>query len=167
MLLKCEVKRLQIGDASTVFRSERPVALETGIVYIFGEPPKDDPDRNIRAIRAIYEAPKTGVSSANDDVRFYALGLAPNVARISVRFWEVSTVAGVAAHIRQHFDDLQIIRSDFDSSYFSLFRLLVSTATLGKTENILPNMAGDLMRSVLRGTPYPRSLLQSVIGRIR
>jgi CRISPR-associated protein Csd1 len=49
----------------------------------------------------------------------------------------------------------------------SLFRLLVSTAIQGKPENILPNLGGDVMRAILEGSPYPQTLLQAAIRRIR
>ena len=133
-------QRLQIGDTSTVFWSERSSILETAIPDIFDDPPKDDPDRNTRAIRALYESPRTGAFEAGTDSdRFFVLGLAPsskNAARIAVRFWHVSTVAGLATEIRRHFDDMQIVRSKFERPYFSLFRVLVSTAVRGKIENV-------------------------------
>jgi CRISPR-associated protein Csd1 len=160
-------QRLQIGDASTVFWSERETAMETAIVEIFDEPAKDDPDRNIRAVRALYEAPRTGMYNDDGASRFFVLGLAPNAARLAVRFWHVSTVAELATHIRRHFDDLEIIRPEFERQYFSLFRLLVSTAVLGRAEKIAPHLAGEVMRSVLQGSPYPYSLLQAVVLRIR
>ena len=168
LLVRDSIQRLQVGDASTVFWSQRPTLLETTIVDIFGEPTKDDPDRNIRAVRSLYEAPNTGIlQRESGSTKFFVLGLAPNAARIAVRFWHVSTVAELATHIRQHFDDLEITRPEFQPRYFSLFRLLISTAALSKADNILPNLAGDVMRAILQGTAYPRSLLQAVILRIR
>lgn len=168
LLARDSTQRLQVGDASTVFWSQRPTPLETAIVDIFGEPTKDDPDRNTRAVRSIYEAPRTGILYGElGSTNFFVLGLAPNAARIAVRFWHVSTTAELATHIRQHFDDLEIIRPEFEPPYFSLFKLLVSTAPLSKADNILPNLAGDVMRSILQATPYPNSLLRAAILRIR
>ncbi|MGB7543540.1 MAG: type I-C CRISPR-associated protein Cas8c/Csd1, partial [Burkholderiales bacterium] len=43
LLRKDSTQRLQVGDSSTVFWADQPSELETGIVDIFGEPPKDDP----------------------------------------------------------------------------------------------------------------------------
>jgi CRISPR-associated protein Csd1 len=167
LLARDSIQRLQVGDASTVFWSQRTTILETTIVDIFGEPTKDNPDRNIRAVRSLYEAPKTGILHDEGSTHFFVLGLAPNAARIAVRFWYGSTVAELATHIRQHFDDLEITRPEFEPRYFSLFRLLISTAALSKADKILPNLAGEVMRAILQGSPYPQSLLQAVILRIR
>jgi CRISPR-associated protein Csd1 len=38
---------------------------------------------------------------------------------------------------------------------------------LGKSENIPPNLGGDVMRAILSGQPYPLTLLQNAIRRIR
>ncbi|MGB7541864.1 MAG: type I-C CRISPR-associated protein Cas8c/Csd1, partial [Burkholderiales bacterium] len=99
--------------------------------------------------------------------RFFVLGLAPNAARIAIRFWHNATVADMATRVRQHFDDLAIVRAEFDPPYPTLFRLLVSVATQGKAENIPPNLSGELMRSVLAGLHYPQTLLAAAVRRIR
>lgn len=168
LLRKDSAQRLQVGDASAVFWADKSTEFETGVVDIFGEPTKDDPDRNTRAVASLYKAIDQGLLE-NDEgkVKFFALGLAPNAARIAIRFWHHSTVADMAQRIRQHFDDLAIERAPHDPPYLSLFRLLVSVATLGKADNIPPNLGGELMRSVLADLPYPQTLLAAAVRRIR
>ncbi|MHB1590020.1 MAG: type I-C CRISPR-associated protein Cas8c/Csd1 [Sulfuricella sp.] len=168
LLGKDSSQRIQVGDASTVFWADAPDELETGFLDLFGEPSKDDPDRNVKAVESLYRSVETGsFATDSDTTRFFVLGLAPNAARISVRFWQTGTVAEFAGRIRQHFDDLKIDRASYDSPYLSLFRLLVNTATLGKADNIPPNIAGDIMRAILAGLPYPATLLQAAVRRIR
>ncbi len=168
LLTRDSMQRIQVGDASTVFWAEKSNDLESGVLDIFGEAPKDDPHRGARAVISLYNAIENGVfARAEGKTRFYVLGLAPNAARIAIRFWHVSTVAELAIHIRQHFDDLEIVRPIFEKPYLSLFRLLVSTAAQEKAENIPPNLGGDIMRCILAGAPYPQTLLQAVVRRIR
>ena len=168
LLRKNSRQRMQVGDTSTVFWAEKPSDFETSIVDIFGEPPKDDPDKNTRAIASLYGSINTGLLSSTDgEVRFYVLGLAPNAARIAIRFWQVATVAELALRIRQHFDDLDIVHGDKQLPHLPLFRLLVATATQGKADNIPPNIAGETMRSILSGQPYPYSLLSAAVRRNR
>ncbi len=85
----------------TVFWADKPIELETGVVDIFGEPPKDDPDRNVRAVTSLYKAIDHGLLE-NDEgkAKFFVLGLAPNAARIAIRFWHHSTVAEMADRIQ-------------------------------------------------------------------
>lgn len=168
LLRKDSTQRLQVGDSSTVFWADKPTELEIGIVDIFGESPKDDPDRNVRAVASLYKSIDNGLIEKDEGkTRFFALGLAPNAARIAIRFWHNATVAEMAARVRQHFDDLEIVRAEFDPPYPTLFRLLVSVATQGKAENIPPNLGGELMRGVLAGLPYPLTLLAAAVRRIR
>jgi len=161
-------QKMLIGDATTVFWAERSVALETEIVDIFGEPPKDDPDRGINAVKSLYVSVETGAFAADEGQgRFYVLGLAPNASRIAIRFWIVDTVAAMARKLVQHFEDLKIVHGPRDKDVLSLFRLLVSTAVQGKSENVPPNLAGETMRAILEGLPYPQTLLQALVRRIR
>ena len=168
LLRKDSPQRLQVGDASVVFWADRPTDWETGIVNIFGEPPKDDPDRNVRAVENLYTAIKHGtLENEEGQAKFFVLGLAPNAARIAIRFWHHGTVAEMAGRIKLHFDDLTIERSQRDPPYLSLFRLLVFVATQGKADNIPPNLGGELLRSILAGLPYPQTLLAAAVRRIR
>jgi CRISPR-associated protein Csd1 len=161
-------QRLQVGDASTVFWAERVSALEGLLADLFGEPAKDDPSRNADAVRSLFRAPETGARPfEGDTTRFYVLGLAPNAARIAVRFWYVGTVGEMADAIRRHFEDIEITHATFEPDVLSLFRLLVSTAALGKAENIRPNLAAAVIQSILTGAPYPRELLGAAVQRSR
>jgi CRISPR-associated protein Csd1 len=168
LLRRDSPQRLQVGDSSVVFWADKPTDFETGVVDIFGEPPRDDPDRNVRAVASLYKAIDLGLlENYEGKAQFFTLGLAPNAARIAIRFWHHGTVAGMAVRIRRHFDDLAVERSPRDPPYLSLFRLLVSVATLGKADNIPPNLGGELMRSILMGLPYPQTLLAAAVRRIR
>jgi CRISPR-associated protein Csd1 len=168
LLAKDSRQRLQVGDASTVFWADKPSPLEDQFADIFAEPPKDDPDRNVRALKALYEAPRQGIAPVKDEqTRFFVLGLGPNAARIAIRFWHVGTVAELAKTIQQHFDDLAIVRPPFEKPHLSVFRLLLATAVQSKSENIPPNLGGAVMRSIMECLPYPNTLLQGAIRRIR
>jgi len=168
LLAKGSSQRLQVGDASTVFWAEAPHELETALPDLFGESPKDDPDRGADALRALYRAVETGrFAVGSDDTRFYVLGLAPNAARIAVRFWETAPAIELARRIKRHFDDIAVARSPRDPEHLSLFRLLTATAVQGKADNIPPNLGGEVMRGILEGLPYPATLLNAAVQRCR
>jgi CRISPR-associated protein Csd1 len=161
-------QRMQIGDASTVFWSDRKTRFENDFSFFLAEPPKDDPDAGNRRIKNLFESPKTGgYLEDSGDEKFFVLGLSPNAARLAVRFWLKGTVAECAGNIRKHFQDLEIVKPKGEPPYYSLWRLLVNTAVQDKSENIPPNMAGDFMRTILTGSPYPATLLQAVLRRIK
>lgn len=163
-------QRVQVGDASTVFWAEQPCDFETLVPDLFGEPPKDDPDRGVRALDALYRSVHTGhFVTDEDNTRCHVLGLAPNAARIAVRFWQTGTAAELGARLRRHFDDLDVARGSNDPRYLSLFRLLAGIAVQGKADNIPPRLGGDVVRAVLTGVDvaYPAALLTGAVGRCR
>jgi CRISPR-associated protein Csd1 len=161
-------QKLLVGEDTLVFWAERPNRAEE-LFADWLQPDADDPKRGTEAIAALYQAPiKSGIRPLDqDDTRFFVLGLAPNNARLAVRLWNVSTVRELAANIRQHFDDLAIIRSPHDPEYLPIWRLLVATAAQGKSENIPPLLTGEVLRAILNGTPYPQMLLATTLQRIR
>lgn len=168
LLGKDSRQKLQVGDATTVFWSAKRTRLEEDVCAFFNEPPKDNPDQLVEAVRGLYKSVETGAhASDGDDTCFYVLGLSPNAARIAVRFWHCGTVAEMADRFCRHFSDMLIVHGPKDRDYVSLWRLLVSTAALGKSENIPPNLAGDTMRAILEDMPYPATLLQAVVRRLK
>lgn len=163
-------QRVQVGDASTVFWAEKPSDFETLVPDLFGEPPKDDPDRGTRALDALYRAIRTAHFVSDEDAtRCHVLGLAPNAARISVRFWQTGTAAELGVRLRRHFDDLEVTRAPHDPRHLSLFRLLTAVAVQGKADNIPPRLDGEIVRAVLSGddVPYPFGLLSQALQRCR
>lgn len=168
LLHKDSRQRIQVGDCSTVFWAENRHEIEDTFFELFGMPAKENPDQLNQAVRSLYAAPQSGTPPLEEDMtRFFVLGLAPNSARIAIRFWHAGTVGETARHIRQHFDDCAITHGPNQPEHLSLFRLLISTAIQGESKHIPPNMAGDVMKAILAGTPYPRSLLAATVNRIK
>lgn len=168
MLAKSSKQKLFVGDSTAVFWAEKAHPMEDVFADIFGEPAKENPAQDYKALIATFRAPEIGSRPGLDpNVKFYVLGLAPNAARIAVRFWYDGTVGQVADNIYRHFDDCSIVHGPSQPNTLSLFRLLVSTAAHGDSKNILPNLGGEILRSILAGTPYPRTILPAAINRIK
>ena len=165
---------LTIGDASTVFwaeaaDSETAAAAEDFFADIMTPP---DDEQQSQKVFGILEQIAKGrplqeiAPDLSSDTRFYILGLAPNAARISIRFWLDTTFGQLAANLAQHWQDLALEPRPWKTAP-SVWRLLLQTAVLGKSENISPVLAGEMMRAVIGGTLYPMSLLAQLITRIR
>lgn len=158
---------IHIGDASTVFWSEKRSSFESDFAFFFKEPEKDDPDVGTQRVKALFDSVNSGAYLDDEgDNRFFILGLAPNAARIAIRFWQVGTISEFALRIRQYFNDFAIIKPAKEPEYYTIWRILVNVATQDKSENIPPNLAGEFMRSILDGTHYPATLLQACLRRI-
>jgi CRISPR-associated protein Csd1 len=167
-LLRFESRqKIRIGDATTVFWTERASPIE-GFMGVILDPRDDATD--LANVRLFLEAARDGKQLPDIDdpeLQFFILGLSPNASRLSIRLWHTSTVGDVSSKIGQHFRDLAIVRSERDPEFPGMWQLLKETAVRGKTEKMPPLLAGALMRSILTGAVYPQSLLSVLIGRIR
>jgi len=165
LLSKESNQKLQIGDATTVFWSEKPNFLENSFASLFGFSPKDNPDMETEAIKALYQSVHTGKLTDGGNTRFYVLGLSPNAGRISVRFWHQDTVDGLSQKIRNYFDDTDIHPKREKGC--ALMYLLCNLVLEGKADNLPPNLVGSVMRAILNDAPFPATLLHMAIRRIR
>ncbi len=103
------------------------------------------------------------------DTRFYVLGLAPNAARLSVRFFWQNSFGTLARNVANHYERLEIVQPAFDKRpTLPVGALLRETVNLNaRTPEPEPRLAGDLMLAILNDTPYPATLLYGVALRIR
>lgn len=172
LLGKDSQNKITIADSTIAFWSEKQTT-EINPEEIFPwviamqKSEKDDPDAGVNKIKKLFEAIQTGQLSSERTNHFYVLGLAPNAARISVRFWKAPSVEDFGKNIKQHFEDFDIIHGPKEQKYLSLYQILSSTALAYKMDNVPPNLAGAVIESIIDGTPYPQALLQQCIRRIR
>jgi CRISPR-associated protein Csd1 len=181
MLTKESRQKFQVGDATTVFWAEKKNVLEDVFADIFGEPAKGEPEQDYKSLVALFRSPETGARVELDPAtKFFVLGLAPNAARIAVRFWYAGTVGSIADNIWQHFDDLEMVKGQQPWHTLSINGLLCSTAIEsrdrskknliyhhGKFFDVAPNLAGDTMKAIMTCSPYPKTLLAAAIRRCR
>ena len=111
-------------------------------------------------------------SLLNPDMPFYVLGLAPNAARLSIRFFWQNSFGALARNLALHYERLKIVRRK-DDNFDALPIWWLVQETVRKTlpgarpAEANPRLAGDLLLAVLNDTPYPATLLNGVVLRIR
>jgi CRISPR-associated protein Csd1 len=131
-----------------------------------------DESREAEKVRSVLEKVRAGrpIADAAPDlakgVRFFVLGLSPNAARLSVRFFIEDEFGVIANRFARHQGAMRIEPPPKDESP-SIWRCLIETAVQRKTENIPPHLAGEWLRAILTGGDYPLSLLATVLMRLR
>ena len=163
--------RIQIGDATTVFWTERETVTESLFAEFLGgdiQAKKNtmtaEEDQVVHQhidtfLRILRQGGGAHVKELGDDpqTRFYILGLSGNVTRLSVRFWHVGSIGQMVDRLKTHYDALRIVRSrDTDPEFPPFWMLLRQTAR--EPKDIPPLLSGALLQSVLSGTPYPQAL---------
>jgi CRISPR-associated protein Csd1 len=128
----------------------------------------DDPNRNIEQVRKVFNAIYSGRLHTDLEDRFYILGLAPNSARIAVVYWAEIPLKEFAGKINKHFEDMVIADTRKEKRpYFGLRNILSAVSVDGKSDSVSPNLPEALTKSIFEGAPYPYTLYNACINRIR
>lgn len=172
-------QRMQIGDASVVFWAIADTSEEaSNAELMFADllSPASDDAREAAKLRCILDAVGKGRSlrdlglQLEDNTQLFVLGLVPNAARLSVRFWQTGSLVFFAQCLAEHYQDLHIEPAPWKNEP-AIWRVLNAMAPSrdgkAKAEDITPQLAGEVTRAVLTGSRYPRSLLTNVIMRMR
>lgn len=179
--------RIKIGDATVVFWADtsgsvgekEAAAAENFMAGFFTAPSRDaadDDDQEAARLNDALQLLRKGRPvedlqlGLKSGTQFHVLGLSPNAARLSVRFWLTDDFSAFALRLAEHAADLALKPEPFGwgAKPPSIQRLLVkTTALMEKFENIPPMLAGEVTRAVLAGARYPHSLLAAAIMRLR
>ena len=161
----------QLGDSMIVFWSES-AEEEYQAAFFEAADPKSD---NQEEIKGIFDNLKTGmpVSIGNftldPDQRFYILSLAPNAARLSVRFFYQDSFGNILKNLSAHYERMSIVKPSWESrEYMGVRDMLSETVNQNsKDKTPVPNMAAFVLQAILSGARYPASLYTDVLIRIR
>lgn len=160
-------REVRVGDTTVVFWSERPTPFEDDFGPALDDTAAEDQETldRLRGFFSRLLRALEGDKLDDADVPFYVLGLAPNAARLSVRFWMAGTVQQFAEKLGQHVGDLEMCGAHPDAPPLTTRRILDQTAR--ERKDVQPLLEGEVVRAVLTGGPYPQSLCSAVLRRIR
>lgn len=181
-------QRLKIGDAITVFWAESAnkqteVEAEEDFLGNLINPnseetasPTDGQETN--KLSSVLQQVAQGIPlqtlcpDLNPATKFYVLGISPNAARLSIRFWYATTLEEMAQHIACHYQDLRLEpKPPRFNGLPQIGQLTYETAPIrdgkAKADDISPQLAGGLARAIFTGQNYPQSLLAQVLMRMR
>lgn len=128
----------------------------------------DNPNKDIASVQKTFKSIWSGILPSSQNERFFILGLAPNSARIAVVMWYEGSLREFAGNILRHFEDMEIVDTRKDPKpYQGAFSILSSIALERKVENNPPNLAEALVKSIFQSSPYPISLYNACLRRIR
>ena len=171
-LINSTTNKKIVSDTTILFWSEKQdeeINPEEVFSWVLAAQKVDEnnPDKGVDTIEKFIDSIFTGQLPTARTTHFYVLGLSPNAARISVRFWKTPSVEDFGKNIKKHFDDFEIAHGPKEQKYLSLYQILSSTALQYKMENVPPNLADSVIESIIDGTPYPSTLRHQCIRRIR
>lgn len=160
----------RIGDTTVVCWAEgaEPEYNLISNFFLFGDPaPEQITTAELRStVNRLAQGLPCEEHQLDPGRRFYILGLAPNAARLSVRFFYNSSFGELMRNVSEHHKRLEIVGKSYDiTPLWALLRETVNMNTSDKSPS--PVVAGAVARAVFTGTAYPASLMEAVMLRIR
>ena len=166
----------RVGDVTLLFWAESGEDAYADALKRFGFGGGDEDDQyKEEDLKGLMESLAEGADVEWDGTRidpnmtFYILGISPNAARLSVRFFLRNSFGQFIRSVKAHYDRLEIVRPSFDPfDNIPVWRMLKETVNPNSMEKKpAADMAGDTLRAILTNTPYPATLLNGVTLRIR
>lgn len=104
----------------------------------------------------------------NPSNNFYILGISPNSARLSVRFFIQNTFGKVMENLLKNQQRMEMVKPGFEKfNYIPLWRILGETVNKkSKDKKCKPHLAGDVLNSIINDYNYPSTLYYGILGRI-
>lgn len=143
--------------------------IEEGIFELFGlENNEDNPDVGIDKIRKVFYSIYSGELQTTLNDKFFILGLIPNSARIAVTTWSEIQLTDFAKSILSHFEDMEIVDSRKEKKpYVGLYSMVKAIALNATPKEVPHNLISAIVKSIFEGLPYPETLYNNCIRRIR
>lgn len=101
------------------------------------------------------------------DHTFYILGLSPNAARLSVRFFLKNRFGAWLENIQAHEKRLEIVLPERVVRPYLPFWMILEEMKAPGGKDTIPPLTAALLQSILRNARYPDELLYCTIRRIR
>ena len=162
----------KIGDTTVLCWAEgaQPQYQTFILAALMGGQPKELSEDDVRAaVKKLAAGERVPELDLKPEQNFYILGLAPNAARLSVRFFYRGTFGDLMKNVNAHHERMEIIRPAYDKyATIPLWAMLRETVNPNSREkNASPVMAGAAARAIFTNGLYPAALLEQTMLRIR
>lgn len=160
-----------LGDSIIVYWAEAAKAEYQDVFLALLNPVKD----NQEEVHAVFEKLRKDEQIMINDIelnptqKFYILCLAPNAARLSVRFFYQSSFGDILKNLERHYERMRIIRPSWEENeYLGIEDMLRETVNMNsRDKKPISNMAAMVLSAILQDSRYPASLYTDTLIRIR
>lgn len=160
-----------LGDAMVVYWAESGKEEYQKCFFDILRPTKDNQKKLKDIFDSLKEDTKVYLENAEMDPeqKFYILALAPNAARLSVRFFYMNSFGKILQNIAEHYDRLSIVKPAWAEQDYLGIRDMLNETVNQKSKDKTPilNMSSLVLQAILSGSRYPASLYTDTLIRIR
>ena len=176
--IKSPQHHVRIGDTTVVYWSERgDTANSTLMSFLLGAQTEglslqlvdETQDAELESIMKSLSAGKVpSIEGLDQSAVFHVLGLAPNAARISVRFYERDTFGAMLENVMRHYRRMAIAHAPGQQDFLSPYWIVRAAENPNATKSVVSSeLGGALLRSILTNARYPESLYANIMLRLR
>lgn len=101
----------------------------------------------------------------NEAVEFYLLGVKPNSSRLAIKIFEHNSFGTMMQNIGKHHADMRLSPADKQIPLWLLGKALKSP--VASKDALPPDLSAKILQSILKGTPYPRYMLDTAVRRVK
>lgn len=177
-LLSDRQRKLQLGDATTVFWAEKLDQSYTDLFMCMlnnpdeiGEEAINEDRKTVETVKSVLKDGSQGIyndAGLDLETTFYILGLSPNAGRLSVRFFYRDSFGSFCDKIKQHYDDIAIYGGPKGRDHIKVWSLLNATvSSKSRDKKVNPLLSGAVARSIFTGGQYPQILFDQTIIRVK
>ena len=162
-------KHRQILDDMTILFWASTAEEEDPYLNVFSfvvSPSKEGlSDEDLKAaFQRLAEGKTSDLSAIDLSTPFYVLGLKPNSSRLAVKIFERNSFGNLMMNVAKHCRDMSFSPEDKQLSLLVIDRALQSPLT---NDAVDPALQAKLLLAVIKGTPYPQSMLTTVVRRCK
>ena len=162
----------KIGDTTVVCWAEGAESQYQAFTFaaLFGKAQETLSEADVRsAVKRLADGLPVEKWDLKPEQPFYILGLSPNAARLSVRFFYQDSFGSLMKHINAHHERMEIVKPSYDKfetiPLWAMLRETVNPNSRDKSPS--PVLAGATARAIFSGGLYPAALLEQTMLRIR
>lgn len=160
-----------MGDTTVVYWSEHgEEAYQDGFLGMMGDEVglTDEELDDVLAHMKEGRSSDIGGISVSPDEPFYILGLAPNAARISVRFFLRNTFGDILKNLAAHEERMKIVHSSLEKDRIPLYWILKAMDNPDCRKESAPSTfwAGKLTNAILINGYYPEAVYKNIMRRV-
>lgn len=160
-----------MGDTTVVYWSEHgEEAYQDGFLGMMGDEGglTDEELDDVLAHMKEGRSSDIGGISVSPDEPFYILGLAPNAARISVRFFLRNTFGDILKNLAAHEERMKIVHSSLEKERIPLYWILKAMDNPDCRKESAPSTfwAGKLTNAILINGYYPEAVYKNIMRRV-
>lgn len=171
-LLKDRNHHTRLGDTTLVYWAERSDDENSELFGIALGDPGGEGASNVelteKSLHETLQSVAEGKHRARPelDTTFYVAGLAPNAARLSVRFFFKDNFGDILENIAQHYRRIAIAHHPQDREYLTPYQLLHSLENPNaKKPTVMSVLSEPLMRAILFNARYPEAAYMQALQR--